>query len=111
MMPGKSGIEVCHILRHTPGFEKTLITFLTALSDEPITALVSDNQGLADIFTLIDTAKFYLEKGGLLAIEHGYDQAQAVQNRFIEQGFSQVATHKDRGGHDRVTFGVWDASL
>lgn len=84
---------------------------LTALSDEPITALVSDNQGLADIFTLIETAKFYLEKGGLLAIEHGYDQAQAVQNRFIEQGFSQVATHKDRGGHDRVTFGVWDASL
>jgi len=34
MMPGKSGIEVCHILRKDPAFTQTLIVFLTALSDE-----------------------------------------------------------------------------
>ena len=34
MMPGKSGIEVCKILRAMPEFEDTLIIFLTALSDD-----------------------------------------------------------------------------
>lgn len=34
MMPGKNGIEVCNILRGNPVFNKTLIIFLTAMSDE-----------------------------------------------------------------------------
>ena len=34
MMPKKSGIEVCEILRTQPSFHDTLIIFLTALSDE-----------------------------------------------------------------------------
>lgn len=34
MMPKKTGMEVCQILRTQPMFQKTLIIFLTALSDE-----------------------------------------------------------------------------
>lgn len=34
MMPKKSGVEVCEILRKQPAFKDTLILFLTALSDE-----------------------------------------------------------------------------
>lgn len=34
MMPGKSGVEVCEILRAQPALQNTLIMFLTALSDE-----------------------------------------------------------------------------
>lgn len=34
MMPGKTGFEVCKILRMLPAFEKTVIIFLTALNDE-----------------------------------------------------------------------------
>jgi two-component system alkaline phosphatase synthesis response regulator PhoP len=34
MMPKKSGIEVCRILRSQPEFKDTLIVFLTALNDE-----------------------------------------------------------------------------
>ncbi len=34
MMPGKTGVEVCSILRSQPIFQDTLILFLTALSDE-----------------------------------------------------------------------------
>lgn len=34
MMPGKTGIEVCHHLRQLPAFDNTLIIFLTAMSDE-----------------------------------------------------------------------------
>jgi two-component system, OmpR family, alkaline phosphatase synthesis response regulator PhoP len=34
MMPKKSGVEVCEILRSQPSFKETLIIFLTALNDE-----------------------------------------------------------------------------
>lgn len=34
MMPGKTGMQVCEILRAQPQFKDTLIMFLTALSDE-----------------------------------------------------------------------------
>ena len=34
MMPKKSGVEVCEILRSQPAFQRTLIIFLTALNDE-----------------------------------------------------------------------------
>src|SRR5215510_2738023 len=34
MMPKKSGVQVCEILRTQPNFKNTLIIFLTALNDE-----------------------------------------------------------------------------
>ena len=34
MMPKKTGVEVCQILRSQPAFKETLIIFLTAVSDE-----------------------------------------------------------------------------
>jgi two-component system, OmpR family, alkaline phosphatase synthesis response regulator PhoP len=34
MMPKKTGVEVCEILRSQPAFRNTLIIFLTALNDE-----------------------------------------------------------------------------
>lgn len=34
MMPKKTGVEVCNILRSQPAFQETLIIFLTALNDE-----------------------------------------------------------------------------
>lgn len=34
MMPGKTGLEVCTLLRTDPNFQETIIIFLTALNDE-----------------------------------------------------------------------------
>jgi two-component system, OmpR family, alkaline phosphatase synthesis response regulator PhoP len=34
MMPGKTGVEVCEIMRANPAHKQTLIIFLTAISDE-----------------------------------------------------------------------------
>ena len=34
MMPKKTGMEACQVLRSMPQFQKTLIIFLTAMSDE-----------------------------------------------------------------------------
>jgi len=78
---------------------------LLCLKAEPISALSAPNQGLADIEHIIQQATLYLCTGGLLAIEHGYDQGDAVQKLFLDSGFDSVHTVKDYGGNDRVTLG------
>ena len=49
----------------------------------------------------------YLRNSGLLAVEHGYDQADAVQHLFRQAGYKKVRTVKDYGGNDRVTLACW----
>jgi len=78
---------------------------LAGLTAEPISALSAPNRGLADIEHIVQQATTYLCIGGLLAIEHGYDQGAAVRNLFLDSGFESVHTVKDYGGNDRVTLG------
>lgn len=72
---------------------------------EPISALSAANKGLADIERIVQQAPQYLQLGGLLAIEHGFDQGLAVRQLLIDSGFDSVRTVKDFGGNDRVTLG------
>ncbi|MEF1312300.1 peptide chain release factor N(5)-glutamine methyltransferase [Vibrio mytili] len=74
---------------------------------EPKSALVADEQGLADIRYIANTARQYLELGGWLVFEHGYDQASAVRDIMSDFGYQQVTTEKDYGGNDRVTLGCF----
>lgn len=78
---------------------------LIDLTHEPITALTAKNNGLADLKVIIGQSPQWLKPAGWLLIEHGYDQAQAVQQLFSHAGFNQVKTVKDYGGNDRVTLG------
>ena len=78
---------------------------LVGLTAEPISALSAPNQGLADIEHIVQQAMTYLCTGGLLAIEHGYDQGDAVRKLFLDSNFESVHTVKDYGGNDRVTLG------
>jgi release factor glutamine methyltransferase len=72
---------------------------------EPITALVAEEKGLADIKHIADNARHYLEAEGWLAFEHGYDQGDAVRKIMQALGYLDVMTEKDYGGNDRVTLG------
>ncbi|CFQ38827.1 peptide chain release factor N(5)-glutamine methyltransferase [Yersinia aleksiciae] len=74
---------------------------------EPQSALVASAEGMADLTEIIRQAPDYLEQGGWLMLEHGWQQAQAVQKQLINAGFSAVITHKDYGNNDRVTLGQW----
>jgi release factor glutamine methyltransferase len=38
-----------------------------------------------------------------LLLEHGYDQRDAVQSLFKQQGYAQIRTHSDLSGQPRVT--------
>lgn len=83
---------------------------LPSLRAEPVTALVADELGLADIRRIVAGAGRFLASGGLLAVEHGYDQGQAVAKIFTQCGFSDVQTIKDYGNNDRLTLGVYHAN-
>lgn len=77
------------------------------LATEPRRALVADKHGMADIELIIQHGKKQLTAKGWIALEHGYDQGDAVQQVFKKYGFKKVRTVKDYGGNDRVTLGQW----
>ncbi|MFU2317442.1 peptide chain release factor N(5)-glutamine methyltransferase [Rahnella sp. PCH160] len=76
---------------------------------EPASALVAENAGLADLAHIIQTAPAYLQKGGWLLLEHGWQQATDVQTLLRDAGYQQVSTVKDYSGNDRVSLGQWNS--
>ncbi|MBX9495380.1 peptide chain release factor N(5)-glutamine methyltransferase [Yersinia enterocolitica] len=74
---------------------------------EPHSALVAEAEGIADLTEIIRQSPAYLEVGGWLMLEHGWQQATAVQKLLHNSGFSAVMTYKDYGNNDRVTLGQW----
>jgi release factor glutamine methyltransferase len=77
---------------------------------EPLSALASGVDGLDDIRMIIKQAPQYLNQGGWLMLEHGYDQAAAVASLLSERGFTQVSHVLDLAGIQRVTLGCWQSS-
>lgn len=73
------------------------------LSYEPISALVAEDTGLADLHHIMFQAKRYLSATGVLLLEHGYQQAGAIQQYAQQIGFSKIRQHQDIAGHDRVS--------
>lgn len=72
---------------------------------EPLSALASGEDGLADIRKIVEHILVFLKPQGWLLLEHGYNQAQAVQDLMANAGLVAVETIKDLGGNDRVTMG------
>ena len=83
---------------------------LAALTHEPLQALASGADGLEDIRTIVAQAPTHLRPGGWLLLEHGYDQAEAVQELLATQGFTQVQSRNDLAGIARCTGGQWPAA-
>ena len=80
---------------------------LPALAHEPRQALVSGADGLDDLRHIIAHAPAHLCAGGWLLLEHGWDQADAVQGLLRAAGFKQVQCRRDLGGQPRCTGGQW----
>jgi len=76
------------------------------LPAEPLTALASGEDGLNAIKVLTQQASFYLNIGGMLMIEHGYDQKQAVFALFKQHGYQNIQQHNDLGDQARLTSGI-----
>lgn len=72
---------------------------------EPINALTDHADGLSAYRTIIAGACTRLHANGWLLMEHGYDQAQAVQDLLSRHGFVEVQSWEDLAGILRVTGG------
>ena len=74
---------------------------------EPSSALVAQQHGLADLSAIVQQAPHYLESQGWLLLEHGWQQGESVRALLQAAGFISIATRRDYGDNDRVTFGQW----
>lgn len=90
-----------------PPYIDSTDSHLAALTFEPITALTSPEQGLADIRYIIQQAPLFLTNNGWLWLEHGYNQAEEVQSLLKKQGFTDIESKQDYGANWRITGGCW----
>jgi release factor glutamine methyltransferase len=72
---------------------------------EPPSALTDFGSGLTCLATVIDGALAHLKPGGLLAVEHGFDQSPAVLAQMAQAGFEDIRPYRDLAGHWRVASG------
>ena len=74
---------------------------------EPMMALDGTEDGLKFYRQIAKKAGTWLKPGGVIYLEIGYDQGEAVSGLLREAGFDKVRVVKDLPGKDRVVCGVW----
>jgi release factor glutamine methyltransferase len=78
---------------------------LAALRHEPALALTSGHDGLDAIRRIVAGASSHLVREAWLLLEHGHDQARAVEDLLNTAGYADVATRTDLAGIARCTGG------
>ena len=99
------GGERFHLIVSNPPYIADQDPHMEALRHEPRQALTSGPDGLDDIRHIVAESPGCLWPGGWLLLEHGHDQADAVQTLMRQKGYRQVQSRKDLGGHTRCTGG------
>ncbi len=75
------------------------------VSFEPDTALVSADEGYADIKIIASQARGFLIDNGVLMFEHGFEQGKKAREILQQLGYSEIKTVNDLAGLERVTMG------
>lgn len=73
---------------------------------EPVQALDGKEDGLYFYRRIVTEAKDYLNEGGYLLFEIGFDQGEDVSELMEQAGFANVRVIKDLAGNDRVVGGT-----
>jgi release factor glutamine methyltransferase len=95
------------IVSNPPYIASAVIPTLAAeVKREPILALDGGPDGLVFYDRICAAARSHLEPGGALVVEHGFDQADAVRERFAGAGFERITLVHDLGKNPRVTWGI-----
>ena len=95
------------IVSNPPYIKSNVIeTLMSEVKDyEPMSALDGSADGLRFYRIIADRAPEFLNKGGMLFVEIGYDQGEEVSALITEAGFTDVQVIKDLSGLDRVVSG------
>jgi len=72
---------------------------------EPVLALTDHGSGLTCLEKIITGAQAHLNTNGLLALEHGFDQSEAVVALMKSADLRDIQTFMDLSGHYRVVSG------
>ena len=72
---------------------------------EPPSALTDGAGGLSCLETIISQVDPYLKLGGLVAVEHGFDQSEAIVNLMKVAQLEEIQVHRDLAGHCRAVSG------
>ncbi|BGI51190.1 MAG: peptide chain release factor N(5)-glutamine methyltransferase [Arsenophonus endosymbiont of Ceratovacuna japonica] len=72
---------------------------------EPKSALISSDNGLADIKLIIKQSRKYLINKGWLLLEHSWLQGIKVRKLFAYYNYKQIITFQDYNKNDRITIG------
>lgn len=95
------------IASNPPYIASAVIATLSAeVKREPVLALDGGADGMAFYDRICAAARTHLEPGGALVVEHGFDQADAVRERFEAAGLTNVTLVHDLGKNPRVTWGL-----
>ena len=78
---------------------------LAALHHEPTLALTPGGDGLGALRESVAGATTHMTAGAWLLLEHGHDQADAVERLLRDHGFAAIATRRDLGDRPRCTGG------
>ncbi len=68
---------------------------------DPLAALDGGADGLAAYLALLPQARRLLKPDGLLALEMGWEQEEALTNLLKQNGFSDISLHRDLAGRPR----------
>ena len=72
---------------------------------EPPSALVGGLSGLEHLEEIISPAMNFLNPGGWLVVEHGYDQQTSVKTMFADRGYTNIQQRLDYTDTPRVMWG------
>lgn len=75
---------------------------------DPVLALDGREDGLYFYRRIIREAEGYLNPGGRLLFEIGYDQKEEVTKLLEQNGYREIRVQKDLAGLDRVVIGRYD---
>lgn len=81
---------------------------LDDLKYEPKAALTDFADGLSHYKAIISQAQNYLNKGGYLIFEHGFEQKEAIHEIFLQYGFSEISTALDYANLERITWAKFE---
>ena len=70
---------------------------------EPVSALTDHANGMTALSAIIDGAPAHMKSGGWLLLEHGYDQAASVRERFEGSAWTDIGSWRDLAGIERVS--------